>query len=265
MKSVPRKFEHEFFRDVLLEPYAKFVMLNHSSLLVRITDLLYCPSPSVGAIIGAAPSHHIIMENVLYGKEADDLGDKWETYDLKPNDYFFPERDIAGGKLVPDSVIDRLIDDFPDRVRVTTQQKQELLDILSKDTKILEEKQAVDYSLFLVRYPCPSTSPREIPPSPSGNTTAWRSGMASSDEKWVYRVIILDFFWAKSALQAKAMTGLINTFNIFAKKGPMSITTDPKEYRQRFLSMVDTIVVDGEESRAHGTTTAESEASGGTA
>jgi hypothetical protein len=33
------------------------------------------------------------------------------------------------------------------------------------------------------------------------------------------------------------MTGLINAYNLFDRKGPMSITTDSPEYRKRFLKM----------------------------
>ena len=72
-----------------------------------------------------------------------------------------------------------------------------------------------------------------------------RSGCLSRDKKWIYRAIILDFFWAKDALQAKALTGLVNSWNFFHRgdgHGPMSITTTSDEYRTRFLSMVDEIV-----------------------
>ena len=221
---------------------------NPTSLLVRITDLLYSPSPTLGALMGTAPSHHIVMENILYGQSSCAKADQklWETYDLKPNDYFFPERDIAGGRLAPESVKKRLIDEFPDKVRVTVDEKEELVAQLFKDTKILQEANAVDYSLFLIRYPASMTSAEngEVP-VPPGKRSLWRSGCLSRDKKWIYRAIILDFFWAKDALQAKALTGLVNSWNFFHRgdgHGPMSITTTSDEYRTRFLSMVDEIV-----------------------
>ena len=62
--------------------------------------------------------------------------------------------------------------------------------------------------------------------------------MTSADHKWVYRAVILDFFWAKHKFQPMAMTGLVKSFDLIARKGPMSITTTPDEYRRRFLSMV---------------------------
>lgn len=217
--------------------------LNQDSLLVRITDLLWSPSPTLGQIIGTAPSHHIVMENILYGKSscAKHHQDQWETYDLKPNDYFYPERDVADGRLAPESVKERLIDEFPDKIRVTIDQKEELVAQLSRDSKILQESNAVDYSLFLVRYP----ADLEHVPKPPGRGSSWRNGIKSQDGKWIYRAIVLDFFWAKDALHAQTLTGLVKLFNALkwgTDHGPMSITTTSDEYRQRFLGMVDDMV-----------------------
>lgn len=239
VKSLPRRFEHEFFTHDLFEPYVAHMKSCPQSLLVRITDMVYTPRPTLGGILGTAPTHHIIMENLLYGRGNDD---KWETYDLKPNDYFFPERDIANGKLVPDSVKDKLIDEFPDQVRVTAKQKQELLDQLGADTQLLADNKAVDYSLFLVRYPVPNANV-EARTGARAKANPWRNGVGDVDDKWTYRAVVLDFFWAKSKLRARAMTRLVKTFNKVAHKGPMSITADPNEYRERFMKMVDEIVV----------------------
>jgi hypothetical protein len=183
------------------------------------------------------------MENILYGKSAcaKHHQEQWETYDLKPNDYFYPERDIAGGRLAPESVKERLIDEFPDKIRVTIDEKEELVAQLTRDSKILQANNAVDYSLFLVRYPADF----EHVPAPPGRASSWRSGVVSRDRKWIYRVIILDFFWAKDALQAQTLTGLVKLFNALKwgkDHGPMSITTTSDEYRQRFLAMVENMV-----------------------
>ncbi|KAF1978130.1 SAICAR synthase-like protein [Bimuria novae-zelandiae CBS 107.79] len=248
LKSLPRHFEQSFFRDRLLGPYVEHMEVNPGSLLVRITDLLYSPAPTIGAALGTAPGHHIVMENILYGKSdcAKDDQERWETYDLKPNDYFYPERDVAGGRLAPESVKERLIDEFPDNIRLTIDEKEDLVAQITKDTKILQENNAVDYSLFVVRYPASLSSVDDGDvPFPPGKASPWRKGLVSRDGKWVYRAVLLDFFWAKDALQAKAMTGLINTFN-FVKwgkdHGPMSITTSSDEYRTRFLRMVDDMI-----------------------
>ncbi|KAL0938576.1 uncharacterized protein CTRU02_205186 [Colletotrichum truncatum] len=247
VKSLPRRFEHEFFTHDLFDAYVAHMKKNPHSLLVRITDMVYTSFATLGGILGVAPTHHIIMENLLYGKDSEvgELKNHWETYDLKPNDYFFPERDIAGGKLAPESVKERLIDEFPDKIRVSASQKQELLDLLEADTKILAENNAVDYSLFLVRYPGPNATeePRDIPTVRS-EAHPWRTGMVDADGNWIYRAVVLDFFWAKHKFRAKAMTKLVKTYNTIAHHGPMSITANPAEYRERFLNMVRDIVIE---------------------
>ncbi|RBR05522.1 uncharacterized protein FIESC28_11333 [Fusarium coffeatum] len=240
IKSLPRRFEHDFFVKELLDPYVGHMKHQPHSLLVRIMDLVYAPHKSLGGMLGAAPTHHIVMENLLYGKPNGEEGKTWETYDLKPNDYFFPERDIADGALVPDSVIERLVDEFPDKVRVTRQAKEELISLLFADSALLAAHNAVDYSLFLVRYPAGST-PATVE-SDAGN---WRSGVNDVEGKWTYRCIVLDFFWAKHTFHARAMTTVVKLFNKVAHKGPMSITADPAEYRERFMKMVDEMVVVG--------------------
>lgn len=241
VKSLPRRFEHRFFTHELLTPYISHNKEHPASLLVRITDMPYAARPSLGSILGTAPTHHIVMENLLYGKsEEEEGGKKWETYDLKPDDYFFPERDIADGNLAPQSVKDRLIDEFPDKkIVVPLDHREQLLATLNHDTQLLAAHSAVDYSLFLVRYP---QSDNAAPSLHSGVPCPWREGVSDVRGGWTYRAVVLDFFWAKSALQAKAMTGLVDTYNVVADQGPMSITAEPGEYRQRFMKMVDNLV-----------------------
>lgn len=236
IKSLPRAFEYEFFMKDLSDKYAEHMANNPNSLLVRITDFLEAIGPAIGSFIGTAPSHHVVMENVLHGKETDEQKEKWETYDLKPPTYFYPERDIAGGRLAPDSVKERLVDHFPDKLRLTQQDRDELIKLLEADTALLRSANAVDYSLFLVRNPA---EPARDIPGPAKEEQSWRTGIPSRDGKWIYRAVVLDFFWAKHKTQPKLMTKLIKSFNFFAHKGPMSITTTPDEYRGRFLQMVE--------------------------
>ncbi|KAK0373679.1 hypothetical protein CLIM01_08978 [Colletotrichum limetticola] len=248
IKSLPRRFEHEFFTHDLFDAYVAHMKKHPHSLLVRITDMAYTAKATIGGILGMAPTHHIIMENLMFGKkeeETDHRRNQWETYDLKPNDYFFPERDIANGNLAPQSVKERLIDEFEDKVRVTPAQKKELLDILEADTQLLAENNAVDYSLFMVRFPGPNVldEARDVPTIKS-DAPPWRTGLTDADGNWTYRMIVLDFFWAKHKFRAKAMTGLVKSYNVFAGHGPMSITANPTEYRERFLNMVRDFVVE---------------------
>jgi hypothetical protein len=226
-------------------------MMQHSkSLLIRITDFLSWSRFGIGGLLGTAPTHHIIMENLLIGKDKEEGELKWETWDLKPTSYFFPERDIAGGMLTSDETKDRLADKFDDKIILTQAQADEFFEQLSLDTELLERCNAVDYSLFLVRIPLPSPSQSQqdtgiqatarapfLPPAHS-----WRTGVHSADERHVFRAAVLDFFWAKHKLHAKMMTMLIKAWNLIDRQGPMSITTTPEEYRHRFLKMCHEIV-----------------------
>lgn len=175
------------------------------------------------------------MENVLCDQDDDARGgpDKWETYDLKPVDYFYPERDLLPEPLTSEETTAHLFDEFPDKIRITKQQYAELRATIERDTEFLKSVNTVDYSLFLVRFPA-----HLRPRTPTDRKSEWREGAVSTDGKWKYRVVLLDFFWAKHKLQAQALTGVVQSFNVIGRKGPMSITTTAEEYREKFLEMV---------------------------
>ncbi|KAH8902437.1 SAICAR synthase-like protein [Coniochaeta sp. PMI_546] len=257
IKSVPRHSEHSFFRDDLLTPYVQHMAAQPRSLLVRISDFLASPRLSLGKILRLAPSHHIVMENIMYGqKEAKARGDvDWEQWDLKPTSYFYPERDIADGRLTSEATKSQLADEFPDKIVLSKAQADQLFSSLEEDTALLAKYNAVDYSLFLVRIKTESGEAERVadpdqqsstgqsvipqdPPAVPPQPPSWRTGVPSSDGKHVYRAAVLDFFWAKHKLQPMFMTFLINAWNLLIHRhGPMSITTTPEEYRQRFLRM----------------------------
>lgn len=264
VKSVPRSHEHTFFRDDLLDIYAAHVAAHPGSLIVRILDFLASSGWAIGHRLGLAPSHHIIMENILYGRgEAKKAGKPdWEQWDLKPTSYFYPERDIAEGKLTSEATKSQLADEFHEKLVLTKEQAEEFWRTLEEDTRMLAEANAVDYSLFLVRIqtetpaeevgkPLSSSSipaeaeaivPHEPPATPPG-PPSWRTGIPSADGKYLYRAALLDFFWAKHKMQPRLMTLLINAYNkLIAHHGPMSITTTPLEYRERFLKLAHEIV-----------------------
>ncbi|QKX64616.1 uncharacterized protein TRUGW13939_11791 [Talaromyces rugulosus] len=236
-KSLPRSAEHRFFKEELLVPYYEYMKAHTDSLLVHITDLLGVPSPVLGTMVGYAPSHHVIMENIMYDREQSTEPNLWETYDLKPIDYFYPERDLVPEPLTSRAVKSRLYDHFKDKVRVTKTQFQNLRRLLEQDTMFLKSGNTVDYSLFLIRYPAHILSTESLESS-----SEWSRGVTSTDGKWKYRVVLLDFFWAKHKLPAQAMTGVVQTFNVVGRKGPMSITTTAEEYREKFLQMADGLV-----------------------
>ncbi|KAI0468221.1 SAICAR synthase-like protein [Xylaria cf. heliscus] len=258
VKSIPRHFEHDFFKNELLIPYAEHMQQNPASLLVRITDLLERTHKSLGELLGLAPSHHIVMENVLYGQDntsGDDPKRKWESWDLKPMSFFYPERDVAGGALATETTKSKLADEFDGKINLTKEHAAQFRELLKKDTRLLADNNAVDYSLFLVRISAAdATDPESQPPLEPGqesnvpippaqppfsppNPPNWRTGILSRDGKEVYRAAILDFFWAKHTLHAKVMTGLVQGYNLIDEQGLMSITAESNEYRQRFLDM----------------------------
>lgn len=82
VKSIPRAFEHSFFKNELLSEYTQHMQDNPHSLLIRITDFLECVQWSLGTLLGLAPSHHLVMENILYGEDEDKRDGeemKWES------------------------------------------------------------------------------------------------------------------------------------------------------------------------------------------
>ncbi|EXJ81649.1 hypothetical protein A1O1_07714 [Capronia coronata CBS 617.96] len=242
IKSVPRRFEHTFFRDDLLEPYISHMESHPESLLVRITDFLAWRYRSLGGLLGFAPNHHLVMENLLYGQEEDS---QWQTFDLKPMSYFFPERDIAGGRLASQATKSKLADEFDDKMLLSQSQADMFLKSLEADTELLAQNNAVDYSLMLVRIPRPasSASGSELDdPFRDPEPLDWRKGVPSQDNRWLFRAVILDFFWAKHKVRAKMMTNLVDAWNLVNGQGPMSITTTAPEYRSRFLDMCKSIV-----------------------
>jgi len=139
IKSIPRHFEHSFFRDDMLLPYADHMQANLTSLLVRITDFLQCVQQSLGSIFGFAPSHHIVMENITYGINEDRRRNKdgesmWQNWDLKPMSYFYPERDIAGGALTSEATKSKLADDFKEKIILDLDSAEAFKAQLEKDT-----------------------------------------------------------------------------------------------------------------------------------
>ncbi|CAI7646297.1 unnamed protein product [Penicillium bialowiezense] len=232
VKSLPRHFEYSFFEEDLLLPYFEYMSQNPDSLLVWITDYLIAPYVTLGTLFGLTPAHHIVMENTMCGRDEDPAAEKWETYDLKPIDYFYPERDIMPQTLVSEETLNKLADRFDEKLYLSRSDYKSFWDMIQKDTAFLQDANVVDYSLFLIRIPASSDLPVQ------GRRSPWRAGLPSADGKWKYRAVILDFFWARHKLQPQAISGVVQTFNVVGGQGPMTITTTPSEYRDKFLAMV---------------------------
>ena len=213
---------------------------NPASLLIRITDFLECVHHSIGSLLALAPTHQLVMENILYGQsEMQSEESPWESWDLKPMSYFYPERDVAGGVLSSEATKSKLADDSNESVVLNRDQAEDFKAQLEKDTGLLRDCNAVDYSLFLVRIPVSAVPTSDSQPA---GPRSWRTGVEGADGKFVYRAAVLDFFWAKHTVHAKAMTGLVKSYNLFDRQGPMSVTTTAEEYRKRFLKMCAEII-----------------------
>ena len=207
-----------------------------NSLLVWITDYLLAPYVTLGTLFGCTPAHHIVMENALCGREDDPAAEKWETYDLKPIDYFYPERDLIPESLVSEETLNKLADSFNEKLHLWRADYETFWEMIQDDTKFLQDANVVDYSLFLIRIPASSDL------SVRGRQSPWRVGLPSADGKWKYRAAVLDFFWARHKLQPQALSGVVQTFNVVGRQGPMTITTTPSEYREKFLAMIAEII-----------------------
>lgn len=176
------------------------------------------------------------MENMLCGKNHDPARDQWQTFDLKPVEYFYPQRDLVPDPLLKDGTLERLGGKFEDKMRLSRDDYEDFMITVRDDTAFLESANAVDYSLFMVRFPAGSE------PGVVGRGNRWRVGVCSVDGLWKYRAVILDFFWARHTLPAQVMSGVVQTFNMVGRQGPMTITTTAGEYRQKFLEMVQGVV-----------------------
>ena len=78
-------------------------------------------------------------------------GEGWEDYDLKPTNYFYPERDFLGGKIASEKTKDKLFDEFEGRIPLHREVCDTLLQQLEEDSKFLCDHKVIDYSLFVLR------------------------------------------------------------------------------------------------------------------
>ncbi|KAG5961039.1 hypothetical protein E4U58_004432 [Claviceps cyperi] len=250
VKSLNRSRESDSVVNELFDSYTVHVKTHPSSLLARVTDVLYAPRATLGSILGIQLRHHIIMENLLQGLgnnrdgATDDV--KWETYDLKPDDSFVPEYDLAdGASLRSDEAVYRFVGEILDQVDAPPLVKQELIDILLEDTKFLARSNIADYSLFFARFPkaeVRSAATVEGEEDQIASTAqvspSWRSGVSSTDGRWIYRAGLMDFLWSTRKTCAKERTGFVGALSSLFKKGRDLVPKEPEEYRSEFMNMV---------------------------
>jgi len=79
------------------------------------------------------------------------VGEGSEDYDLKPTNFFFPERDFLGGKLTSEKTKQKLHDEFEGEIVLEQEAYNTLLKQLEEDSAFLCDMKAIDYSLFVIR------------------------------------------------------------------------------------------------------------------
>ncbi|TFK37907.1 hypothetical protein BDQ12DRAFT_666513 [Crucibulum laeve] len=250
VKSVTRGFESSFLLHSMLEAYAIYLLSlklqNEYSLLSPITDVLYPPYYTfAGALgLGMEGAIWIVMQNTLLlhassttleGDSGTDsrivsvaipVSQKW---DLKPPSFFEPFRDLVPDNVRPSGLADAELP-IHHRPVISKETKKQIMHVLERDTKFLEEMGSVDYSILLGQWEV-SSLPRDFP-FPSDKTASWAEGVLSKDRLYIYKVAIVDFLWSQEAGLRPMVT------RAAGKVVPQQTTTaDPDMYREEFLRM----------------------------
>ncbi|KAF8428647.1 hypothetical protein EV426DRAFT_279846 [Tirmania nivea] len=223
IKSIGRRFEYIFLYKELLDPLADYITHNRDTLLSKITDVLYSFDHRLGSYLGVSPSHFIIMRNDL---TRFDKGRGCKKWDLKPPNFFEPTRDLVPDRIKSKAAKSGLADGMDEEIILARKQKADLMSLLERDTEFLMQKEIIDYSLLLGRYPVDMFG--EVPQPESFFT-----GVRSGDGKWIYKMCILDFLWNVKQLHPKIIQAAGTALP------EQTITTQPHRYRTEFLKMMD--------------------------
>ena len=233
IKSVGRKFEYTFLYEKMLEGYAFYVSQNSAdTLLSRMTDVLYSFEHRLGGWLGISPAHYMVMTNVLEGLDKEKGCRKW---DLKPQNFFEPTRDLVPDSVKSEAAKSGLADELDEEIVLTRMDKLVLMQLMERDTGFLRDMRTIDYSLLLGRYPLEMFHPprddgeRDPMVLPDEGSRDFAQGVRSADGKWVYRMCLLDFLWNVEQLRPKVM-------HTAGKLLPeQTVTTEPERYREEFL------------------------------
>lgn len=124
VKSIGRRFEYAFLYEKLMNPLGAYYHANPSTLLTYITDVLYSFDRRLGSYLGLSPSHYIVMTNVLEGLDKENGCRKW---DLKPQDFFEPTRDLVPNDMKTEATKSGLADELDEKIILSRHQKNELM------------------------------------------------------------------------------------------------------------------------------------------
>ncbi|TGZ81015.1 SAICAR synthase-like protein [Ascodesmis nigricans] len=245
IKSLNRSFEYTFLHTAMLDALGHYFLTHESATLIaRITDVLYTFDHRFGAWLGISPSHYIVMENILTGLDESEEG-RCRKWDLKPQNFFEPTRDLVPDDLKTEQAKSGLADALDEPIVLTKRDRDDLIAILERDLEFLEQMGTIDYSLLLGRYPVEMFKGEGGTLEWGGDAAAadtsgkgrWEErfvkGVRSGDGKWVYRMTVLDWLWNVERLRPKVM-------KTAGKLLPeQTVTTEPGRYRREFMKMMD--------------------------
>ena len=127
VKSIGRRFEYAFLYSTLMHPLGTHYRENPGTLLSEITDVLYTFDYRLGGYLGVSPSHYIVMTNVLEGL---DKGEGCKKWDLKPQGFFEPTRDLVPDGMKTEAAKSGLADELDEKLTLTRKQKADLMHAL---------------------------------------------------------------------------------------------------------------------------------------
>jgi len=127
VKSIGRRFEYAFLYSTLMHPLGKYYRENPGTLLSEITDVLYTFDYRLGGCMGVSPSHYIVMANVLEGL---DKGEGCKKWDLKPQGFFEPTRDLVPDDMKTEAAKSGLADELNEKITLTRKKKADLMHAL---------------------------------------------------------------------------------------------------------------------------------------
>ncbi|CUS10958.1 unnamed protein product [Tuber aestivum] len=233
VKSIGRRFEYAFLYTTLMNPLSKYYREHPGTLLSEITDVLYTFDYRLGGCLGVSPSHYIVMANVLEGL---DKGKGCKKWDLKPQGFFEPTRDLVPDHMKTEAAKSGLANGLDEEIVLARKQKAHLMSTLKTDTAFLERMEAIDYSILLGRYPISmfhketgTGKGRDGLALPKRGKMDFVRGVVSADGKWVYKLCVLDFFWNVKQLHPRIIRAA------GAALPEQTITTEPGRYREEFL------------------------------
>lgn len=124
VKSIGRKFEYAFLYQTLLNPLGVHYRETPDTPLSHITDILYSFDHRLGSYFGVSPSHCLVMSNVL---ERFDKKDGCRKWDLKPQNFFEPTRDLIPDSIKTEAAKSGLADELDEKIVLSQQQRNELM------------------------------------------------------------------------------------------------------------------------------------------